>query len=174
MEEYAGFLSPIGWMTLAADHTALHCAVFCPPPNGAAPVRNDILRAACVWLEQYFAGKAPTLGGLPLQPVGTPFQQTVWTILREIPYGASTTYGAVASEVARRLGRERMSAQAAGGAIGQNPIAIFIPCHRVIGSNGTLTGYAGGLDRKTYLLQLEQIPFRQKCAPTIHGTKQQP
>lgn len=116
-----------------------------------APVFG-IIRA---WLDQYSAGRNPAVDDLPLRPVGSPFRQEVWSTLRQIPYGEVTTYGAIAREVASRLGRERMSAQAIGGAVGHNPISIIIPCHRVIGADGSLTGYASGLELKARLLQLE-------------------
>ena len=90
-----------------------------------------------------------------LSPEGTPFRQEVWKILRTIPYGETRTYGEIAGILARRQGRSHMSAQAAGGAVGHNPISILIPCHRVVGADGSLTGYAGGLERKACLLALE-------------------
>ena len=88
---------------------------------------------------------------------GTPFQKCVWELLSEIPYGETTTYGALAKEVGQRLGKEKMSAQAVGGAVGRNPISILIPCHRVIGKDGSLTGYAGGVEKKEALLKIEGI-----------------
>lgn len=90
----------------------------------------------------------------PLAPVGTTFQQAVWEILKTIPYGGTTTYGAIAKRLEKVTGK-RMSAQAVGGAVGRNPISLLIPCHRVIGADGSLTGYAGGLDKKEYLLRTE-------------------
>ena len=110
---------------------------------------------AVKWLDLYFAGKEPDF--MPaLSPSGTTFQQAVWEILRTIPYGATTSYGTIAKCLEKRAGK-RMSAQAVGGAVGRNPISILIPCHRVIGANGSLTGYAGGLDKKEYLLELEGV-----------------
>lgn len=108
------------------------------------------------WLERYFAGGKPSPEELPLRPEGTDFQQMVWRGLLHIPYGQVTTYGSLAKAVAREMGRETMSAQAVGQAVGHNPISIIIPCHRVVGANGSLTGYAGGLDRKIRLLELEK------------------
>ena len=93
--------------------------------------------------------------------MGTPFQLDVWTILQEIPYGKTTTYGQIAKEIARQKGIPRMAAQAIGGAVGRNNISIIIPCHRVVGAKGNLTGYGGGLDKKTALLALEKIDIRQ-------------
>ena len=92
----------------------------------------------------------------PTAPAGTAFQQSVWEILRTIPYGQTVTYGAIARRIEQNTGR-RISAQAVGGAVGRNPISILIPCHRVVGTNGSLTGYAGGLDKKAYLLRIEEI-----------------
>ncbi|MDR1236872.1 MAG: methylated-DNA--[protein]-cysteine S-methyltransferase [Propionibacteriaceae bacterium] len=106
------------------------------------------------WLDGYFAGDNPAVD-FPLAPQGTPFQQRVWSVLRDIRYGEITTYGAIATSIAAQSPNGRTSARAVGGAVGHNPISLVIPCHRVIGSTGSLTGYAGGLDRKTALLQLE-------------------
>ena len=117
----------------------------------------EILKQAEFWLDAYFAGKNPSAESLPLFPDGTPFQQEVWSLLRKIPYGEVTTYGALAKEIARRTGKKSMSAQAVGGAVGRNPISIMIPCHRVVGAKGNLTGYAGGIDKKVWLLGLEGI-----------------
>ena len=116
-------------------------------PGGDSPV----LLAARNWLDRYFSGARPSPRELPLAPQGSPFRQEVWKLLLEIPWGAMTTYG----ELARRLGRQPFSAQAVGGAVGHNPISIIIPCHRVVGANGSLTGYAGGLEAKEWLLRHE-------------------
>lgn len=107
------------------------------------------------WLERYFAAQAPAMD-LPLAPQGTPFQKAVWDFLLEITHGQLTTYGQIAQQMAVRMGQKTMSAQAVGGAVGHNPISVLIPCHRVIGADGRLTGYAGGLDKKRKLLQLER------------------
>ncbi|WP_314117711.1 methylated-DNA--[protein]-cysteine S-methyltransferase [Peptostreptococcus stomatis] len=117
----------------------------------------DILDEAVSWLDRYFSGQRPPIGDLKLRPEGTDFRQEVWSILMDIPYGQVTTYADIASQVAKKLGRKSMSAQAVGGAVGHNPISIIIPCHRVIGSRGSLIGYAGGMDRKTWLLNHEGI-----------------
>lgn len=115
------------------------------------PVFADTRR----WLDMYFAGQIPDF--LPrLSPQGTAFRQSVWNMLLAIPYGQTTSYGEIAAEIGRRRQTEKMSAQAVGGAVGHNPIAIIIPCHRVIGKDGSLTGYGGGLWRKEWLLQLER------------------
>jgi methylated-DNA-[protein]-cysteine S-methyltransferase len=106
------------------------------------------------WLETYFGGKNPSLLVL-LNPQGTPFQQMVWTMLQNIPYGKTTAYGAIAKQISAQ-GSIPMSARAVGGAVGRNPISLLIPCHRVIGSGGKITGYAGGIEKKEALLKLEQ------------------
>lgn len=149
------YASPLGPILLAADETGLTGLWFegqkyFPSFSGVeyqekeTPVLTETVR----WLDVYFSGKDP--GFLPpLHPQGSPFRQTVWDILLTIPRGQTMTYG----EIARRLGVR--SAQAVGGAVGHNPISILIPCHRVVGSDGSLTGYAGGVERKGRLLQLE-------------------
>ena len=107
------------------------------------------------WLEDYFAGKKPKQKIL-LSPHGSEFRQAVWKLILEIPYGKTTTYGAMTAQLISS--GKKASAQAVGGAVGHNPISLIIPCHRVIGSDGSLTGYAGGIDKKRFLLNLEKIP----------------
>ena len=107
------------------------------------------------WLDDYFAGKTPSPDSLPLQLQGTAFQEEVWSYLPQIPYGQTVTYGDIAAKIAEKRGIKRMSAQAVGQAVGANPIPIVIPCHRVVGANGTLVGYACGIDRKQWLLNFE-------------------
>ena len=107
-----------------------------------------------MWLNQYFNGKKPFITP-PIQLEGTEFRKSVWSILQTIPYGETTTYGDIGKQIAQQQGKEKFSAQAVGGAVGHNPISIIVPCHRVIGSNGQLTGYAGGIERKKYMLDLE-------------------
>lgn len=107
------------------------------------------------WLQHYFQGENPSVKELPLEPKGSPFQKLVWSLLLEIPYGKTTTYKELAKQVAVQMKKEKMSAQAIGGAVSHNPISIIIPCHRVVGSNQSLVGYAGGISRKKKLLLLE-------------------
>ena len=107
------------------------------------------------WLDVYFSGREPDFTP-PLHPVGSPFRRAVWELLLQIPYGQTTTYGALAQQLAAKQGKTRMSAQAVGGAVGHNEISIIIPCHRVVGRSGRLTGYAYGVEMKQYLLELEQ------------------
>ena len=113
-----------------------------------------VLKSAAKWLDAYFAGERPNPRALPLAPKGSEFQKLVWSLLAEIPYGETTTYGALAAKAEKRLGR-RTSPRAVGAAVGHNPISIIIPCHRVLGASGSLTGYAGGLDKKEWLLRHE-------------------
>ncbi|WP_102493476.1 methylated-DNA--[protein]-cysteine S-methyltransferase [Selenomonas felix] len=155
----AYYFSPLGRIVLMSDGTALTELDFAEgvPEASAVHTQKDlpVFREVCRWLDVYFAGRDP--GALPpLAPHGTAFQQAVWNILRGIPYGTTTTYGGIAARIAAARGG-RMSAQAVGGAVGRNPISILIPCHRVIGTDGSLTGYAGGLDKKEYLLRLEGV-----------------
>lgn len=144
------YCSPVGTLYLTADEGGLTGIWMHPVKTEDCP----ILSQAKAWLDGYFSGN-PTEVTFPLNPQGTPFQKQVWEILLAIPYGETTTYGAIAREMAQRTGKEKMSAQAVGQAVGANPIAIAIPCHRVVGAKGKLTGYAGGLDKKEWLLRHE-------------------
>ena len=116
-----------------------------------------VLKQTITWLERYFKKERPQIKELPLAPVGSAFRREVWEMLCEIPYGETTTYGELARKIAEKRGIKRMAAQAIGGAVGHNPISIVIPCHRVIGSDGGLTGYAGGIEKKRMLLTLEGV-----------------
>ncbi|MCR4663093.1 MAG: methylated-DNA--[protein]-cysteine S-methyltransferase [Endomicrobiaceae bacterium] len=116
-----------------------------------------ILQKTKKWLDKYFSGKKPTTNDIPIKFIGSSFRQQVWTLLCKIPYGKTVTYSDIAEQIARQKGIKKMSAQAVGGAVGHNPIAIIVPCHRVIGKNGNLTGYAAGIDKKKKLLELEQV-----------------
>ena len=107
------------------------------------------------WLEKYFNGENPSIDEIPLNYIGTEFRKTVWEVLKEICYGELVTYRHIAEKIAKVKGLKTMSAQAVGGAVGHNPLLIFIPCHRVIGTDGSLTGYAAGLENKRFLLNLE-------------------
>lgn len=116
------------------------------------------------WLDRYFAGEQPAISELSLDPIGGEFRQMVWDILCAIPYGEVTTYGSIAKQIAAQTGKN-MSAQAVGGAVGHNPISIIIPCHRVVGSTGSLTGYAGGVKTKIKLLELEGVDTSRFSIP---------
>ena len=153
--------SPLGTLHLESDGEALTCVLYegekVTHPKGVtlqeAP-QLPVFVAARAWLSRYFEGHDPGVPP-PVRPQGTPFQQSVWQRLLTIPYGSTTTYGALAAHLAAHNASGRMSAQAVGQAVGRNPISIIIPCHRVIGADGTLTGYAGGFDKKMFLLGLE-------------------
>jgi methylated-DNA--[protein]-cysteine S-methyltransferase len=154
--------SPLGEVRLRSDGESLIGLWFVGQVNDAKDIddieiKNDLPIFGQVesWLESYFSGKQASIT-IPLQPKGTSFQQRVWQILQEIPYGKTMTYGEIAQRIAKEKGVETFSAQAVGQAVGKNPISILIPCHRVLGKNGALTGYAGGVYRKEKLLQLER------------------
>lgn len=154
--------SPLGEVRLRSDGESLTGLWFVGQVNDAKEIsdleiKNDLPIFGQVesWLESYFSGKQASIT-IPLQPKGTSFQQRVWQILQEIPYGKTMTYGEIAQRIAKEKGVETFSAQAVGQAVGKNPISILIPCHRVLGKNGALTGYAGGVYRKEKLLQLER------------------
>lgn len=169
MKWIAEYDSPVGQLVMVSDGEALTALRFgspeCTPEyqkNGSECLMVDrrqrrehpVFQEVICWLDRYFCGEQP--GPVPLLYLhGTDFQKLVWEILLTIPYGRTMTYGDVAKQVASRQGRASMSAQAVGGAAGRNPIAVIVPCHRVIGANGSLTGYAGGLDKKRFLLDLE-------------------
>ena len=157
------YASPLGLLTLAAHEGAL-CGLWLPgqkyygaglPDDAREAGDLPVFAAAKQWLSCYFEGESPGLEGLRLGPMGSPFRQRVWRQLLEIPYGQTLTYGALGRQAAAQIGRESMSAQAVGGAVGHNPISIIIPCHRVVGAAGSLTGYAGGIAAKQFLLGLE-------------------
>ena len=153
--------SPLGGITLGSDGKALtglwfddqeHYAVALP--LHAECRKLPVFDETCSWLDIYFSGQAP--GFTPeLALRGTPFRKAVWEILLTIPFGKTMSYGEIAERLARQMGISRMSAQAVGWAVGHNPVSIIVPCHRVIGADGSLTGYAGGLERKARLLEIE-------------------
>ncbi len=169
----AVYNSPVGKIILAGDEKNIIGLWFenqkyienTMPSDIIRDQDNPILKKGLQWLDDYFSGGKPAVESLHLAPDGSAFRQCVWNILKEIPYGQTTTYGKIAKEAARRLGKEKMSAQAVGGAVAHNPISIIIPCHRVIGSDGSLTGYAGGTDKKIKLLKHEGIDVRSLRKP---------
>lgn len=126
---------------------------------------SSILNRTKDWLDRYFRGEKPQISELTLEPMGSEFRKEVWKILCEIPYGEVTTYGDISRKIADNRGIDRMSAQAVGQAVGHNPISIIIPCHRVVGTGGSLTGYAGGLQRKVSLLTLEGVSMENLFVP---------
>lgn len=117
------------------------------------------------WLDRYFNKEMPNISELALAPIGNQFRQDVWDILCKIPYGEVTTYGQIAQQISQLHNKKTMSAQAVGGAVGHNPISIIIPCHRVIGKSGSLTGYAGGIDIKIKLLEIEGVDMSKMFIP---------
>ena len=153
--------SPLGTMVMLGTLSYLTDLFFIDEAH--APSYDDAeyieqltgpFEVTIMWLNQYFNGKKPFITP-PIQLEGTEFRKSVWSILQTIPYGETTTYGYIDKQIAQQQGKEKFSAQAVGGAVGHNPISIIVPCHRVIGSNGQLTGYAGGIERKKYMLDLE-------------------
>ncbi|MCI6731778.1 MAG: methylated-DNA--[protein]-cysteine S-methyltransferase [Lachnospiraceae bacterium] len=178
MDQTAVFFSPVGRLNLLADEKGLKELCLGDPTDLTDPAEQKYSDMACDaddnsvtakilqetkdWLRRYFAGEKPEITELKLNLSGTAFRQKVWKILCEIPYGQTVTYGQIAARIAREEGKKKMSAQAVGGAVGHNPIAIIVPCHRVIGSDGSLTGYAYGLDMKRRLLEHEHAGRRDK------------
>ncbi len=158
MYRKATYPSALGEITLVCDGEMLvHLSLpgqkaFDQPTAGES---HPILTQTMDWLDRYFAGEAPSPMELPLSPAGSDFRKLIWNLLLEIPYGQTTTYGALAKRAAELLNKPRMSAQAVGQAVGANPIAIIIPCHRCMGADGSMTGYAGGIQYKKALLELE-------------------
>lgn len=155
------YSSELGDILLAADEIGLTGLWFFRQsyfadtlPAEQIAQETPILAQAREWLDEYFSGKEPDFTPT-LHPIGSPFRQAVWKLLLQIPYGQTTTYGEIARQLEKLQNRPHMSAQAVGGAVGHNGISIIIPCHRVVGTKGSLTGYAGGLDKKMALLELE-------------------
>ncbi|WP_283610479.1 methylated-DNA--[protein]-cysteine S-methyltransferase [Faecalispora anaeroviscerum] len=167
------YSSPVGNLTLASDSERL-VGLWIQNQKyfGGTVAKNmtensnlPIFTATKNWLDKYFSGQKPAIANLPLAPNGSAFRKAVWDILCEIPYGEVTTYGEIAKKMAVWRNQEHMSAQAVGGAVGHNPISIIIPCHRVVGSNGSLTGYAGGVDQKIRLLEHEGADLSKLFIP---------
>lgn len=169
------YKSPLGGITMASNGNALTGLWFDGQKyfaEGLAetaaaktlPVFDEVVR----WLDIYFSGRRPDFTP-PLNLEGTAFRKEVWQLLLQIPYGQTTTYGKLAAQIAVKHGQKRMSAQAVGSAVGRNPISIIVPCHRVVGTGGSLTGYAGGLAKKLALLKLEGISTANFTMP-VKGT----
>lgn len=184
MQYTAKYQSPVGEILLAADEIGLtglwfdgekfyadsldpehmeidHSMEVDPSREKVLPVFEAVRK----WLDIYFSGKEPDFMP-PVHMIGSPFRLSVWELLRQIPYGETVTYGELAKMVAEKRGLSRMSAQAVGGAVGHNEISIIVPCHRVVGSDGSLTGYAGGVDKKERLLTLEGVGMEKLFVPT--------
>ena len=166
MRYFEYYASPVGTLSIGCDDLGLTELRFVD--RRAEALGNDpphpLLVEARRWLDVYFSGHAPDFTP-PLHPAGSDFRRTVGRIMLEIPFGGTVTYGDIARRIVRERGGGRMSAQAVGGAVGSNPIAIVIPCHRVVGAHGNLTGYGGGMERKIALLQLEGVDLSRFFVP---------
>lgn len=169
---YRPYDSPLGEMAIEADERGLTGLFFreLRAPSSAMITEKDALSPTAALLEKvarfldgYFAGEVPEIGEIPYALQGSEFQKRVWRRLLEIPYGKTVTYGQIAQELAMERGGA-MSAQAVGGAVGRNPVVILVPCHRVLGAGGQLTGFGGGLWRKQFLLELEGAAFQKTLA----------
>lgn len=164
--------SPLGMITLGSDGESLIGLWFDGQKydrasfNGQSAVEGNlpVFEETKNWLDVYFSGESPGFTP-PIKVAGSDFRKAVSDIIRSIPFGETITYGEIAEEVARRTGNDRVSAQAVGGAVGRNPVSIIIPCHRVVGANGSLTGYAGGIDKKVRLLELEGVCMKGLFVP---------
>ena len=169
------YFSPIGNITLAGNRDSINGLwiegqkYFCEGADNIEE-RDDlpVLLTGKEWLDEYFAGKKPEISRLPLSPEGSDFRLAVWKLLTQIPYGEVVTYGEIAKELSFFSKTGKTSARAVGGAVGHNPISIIIPCHRVIGAGGNLTGYAGGIDIKIKLLKHEGVNMSEM----YYGKKQ--
>lgn len=172
MQYTTKYQSPVGEILLACDEIGLtglwfkdekFYALSLDPEHeeSETPIFCEVKR----WLDVYFSGREPDFMP-PIHMIGTPFRLAVWKILTEIPYGKTTTYGEIAKQIAEERGLKQMSAQAVGGAVGHNEISIIAPCHRVVGTNGSLTGYAGGINIKKELLKLESVNMEHLFVPT--------
>lgn len=165
------YSSPLGQMMLESDEEHLTGLWFNDQKHSVNTSKDNLTRDDVPvfkqtrrWLDLYFNGEQPDFLP-PLRMTGSSFRKTVWKILLEIPYGKTTTYGDIARKIACRQGLASMSAQAVGGAVGHNTISIIVPCHRVIGGNGSLTGYASGMDRKIKLLEIEKVDMTHLFIP---------
>lgn len=171
MQYTSAYSSPLGPITLASDGKQLTGLWFDGQKYFADTLSSEhrekelsIFQLTTQWLDLYFQGKTPSFTP-PLSFNGSPFRLIVWNILLEIPYGTTMTYGEIAAIIAKKQGVQSMSAQAVGGAVAHNPISVIVPCHRVVGTNGSLTGYAGGLEKKIALLELEKVDMRKFYIP---------
>ena len=160
--------SPVGKITLVGDENNLIGAWIEGQKYFLSNIKQevreeentDILIKTKKWLDRYFNNEKPEISELSIAPQGNEFRKNVWDMLCQIPFGQTTTYGEIAKKVAIKMNKKSMSAQAIGNAVGHNPISIIIPCHRVLGKNGSLTGYAGGIDKKAKLLEIEGVDLR--------------
>ena len=158
--------SPIGTLLLTCTDQGLTGLYM--NREGSRRDEHPVFRQTTQWLDAYFRGDNPAMT-VPLALKGSDFQLRVWKILLSVPYGATRSYGSIAKEIAESMGKEKMSAQAVGQAVGRNPVSILIPCHRVLGSNGKLTGYAGGMENKIWLLEHESRHRIGERDNALHG-----
>ncbi|MDU9418442.1 methylated-DNA--[protein]-cysteine S-methyltransferase [Staphylococcus lloydii] len=176
MQFKRSYKSPVGNLTITTDGENITGLWFENQQNYET-LLNDTVKEqyqpifdkVTHWLDEYFSGNKPTVN-FSLKPTGTDFRMNVWSKLREIPYGETVTYGDIAQQIATERGQSNMSAQAVGGAVGSNPISIIIPCHRVVGANGSLTGFGSGIDRKIKLLNNEKVDMSSFYVPS-YSTK---
>ena len=171
MQYISHYRSPLGDILLAADQNCLTGLWFEGQKYFALHLDKEreekeipVFEKTKEWLDIYFSGKEPDFT-VPLRFIGTDFQKEVWKILCSIPYGQTMTYGEIAGKLAEKRGKKSMSAQAVGGAVGHNRLSILVPCHRVVGSDGSLTGYAGGIEKKVRLLTLEKADMKSFFLP---------
>lgn len=171
MQYISYYRSPLGDILLAADQNCLTGLWFEGQKYFALHLDKEreekeipVFEKTKEWLDIYFSGKEPDFT-VPLRFIGTDFQKEVWKILCSIPYGQTMTYGEIAGKLAEKRGKKSMSAQAVGGAVGHNRISILVPCHRVVGSDGSLTGYAGRIEKKVKLLTLEKADMKSFFLP---------
>ncbi len=172
---FTEIVSPLGQLAAVCDRECENLVGLwnCGQKHFGGSVKIDMARKDDIplfsklkdWLDSYFNGEKPDAALLPLALIGGEFRQSVWEELKKIPYGKTATYGEIAGNVAVRLNKRSMSAQAVGGAVGYNPLSIIIPCHRVVGANGSLTGYAGGLEKKVFLLKHEGADMSKLFLP---------
>lgn len=172
MKYTTSYQTPLGQILLAADETGLTGLWFEGAKHygaGLDPEHEEkdmpVFETVRNWLDLYFAGKQPDYMP-PLHLAGSSFRLRIWELLLQIPYGQTMTYGELAGKIAKERGIARMSAQAVGGAVAHNPVSIIIPCHRMVGADGSLTGYAGGIPRKIALLKLEGVDVEKLHAPS--------
>lgn len=171
MNYYIEYESPIGNLIIISDRKSITWLGVSGQKYAENVLEGSVLEPSLPvfadtqrWLDIYFSGVEPTFV-LPLAPAGTHFRQAVWDILCKIPYGEVITYGDIAKQIAEKQGKANMSAQAVGGAVGHNPISIIIPCHRVVGAGGNLTGFASGIETKIKLLEIEHIDMSRFYIP---------
>ena len=165
----SSYLSPVGELLIVTNEDSIiglwiENQKYFPKEFKEEVIENDnitIMVETKKWLDSYFLGKNPDISRLKLMPEGSDFRQIVWKLLCKIPYGETITYGEIAEKVSKIMNIKSMSSQAVGGAVGHNPISIIVPCHRVVGKDGSLTGYAGGIDRKIKLLKLEGVDIEK-------------